>query len=550
MLLSCDKLSKSFGDRILFSELSFSLDKNERLCILGRNGCGKSTLLNIILGNEEYDAGDIKKQDVKISCLSQAQDTNDTRSGGEKTKQEIQRVFNENPSILLLDEPTNHLDIEGIEELEKKIASFRGGLILVSHDRYLIDKFATKILDLNTVPHVLYSGNYSDFLVKKSQLKLSIDNANKKLASKISHEKEVIAKLQSFNREKSIKRAESRKKALAKMEDFTKFNDDSTKMNIVLSPRVISGNDVLSISHVSKAYDRELFSDISCNVQRGEHIGLIGRNGTGKTTLFRLIMDMIESESGDIRLGANVSIGYYDQNLNILNENKSIYDEISNECGDLTETEIRNSLAAFSFYNDDVFKTIGKLSGGEKGRLSLCKLMLSNANLLLLDEPSNHLDMESKEILEKAINNYTGTVIFISHDRFFLNSCAHMIWEIDGCTLRNYVGNYDYYIKKKQDLIDKGLIKQSQIISEDISKPVNENRLLWEEEKRRKKELEKKKRDEQKTMAKIVELENKVAEIEEEESKVENASNYVFLKELMEEKDRLSAELLELYNNL
>lgn len=553
MIISCDNLTKSYGDRVLFSNLSFSLEKNERLCIVGRNGCGKSTLLKIISGIEDYDDGRVRAEDIKISYLTQQVEGLDTRSGGERTRDEIEKVFDEKPSLLLLDEPTNHLDMQGIEWLESKIASFRGAIILVSHDRFLIDRVATKILDLNTVPYKLYKGNYSAYVEQKSLIKLSAERFNKKREDKIKHEKAVIEKLKSFNREKSIKRAESREKLLAKIEGPVEFKDQETEINMVLTPGIESGKDVLFVNELGKSFgDKVLFNNASFDIRKGEHIGLIGGNGTGKTTIFKIILGDEKPDEGYVKIGTNVSVGFYDQNLCIIDDKKSVFDEIHDEYPYMTETEVRNTLAGFAFFNEDVFKKVGMLSGGEKGRLSLCKLMLSDSNFLLLDEPTNHLDMESREILEDALNRYTGTVLYISHDRYFLNKCSDRILELWDEKITNYLGNYDEYINKKADLIEKGYIrvKSEAPVSSPEPKEISEGRLSWQEEKAKKAAEEKRKRDEEKAIKRIEEIDEEIAEIDEEINLPENASNHVKLRELMERREELEAEINNLYELL
>lgn len=346
----------------------------------------------------------------------------------------------------MLDEPTNHLDLTSIKWLETYLSNYNGAVLIIAHDRYFLDKIVTKVIEIeNTHCHV-YDGNYSDFSVKKKQLRQAQLNLYLKQQSEIKHQEEVIAKLRSYKQEKFYKRAESREKALANMERIDKPEELKDVMNIKLEPDCISGNDVLTVEGLSKSFDNlHLFSDISFEIKRGEHVALIGDNGTGKTTILKIINDIISADAGTVKLGTNVHIGYYDQEHHNLEDSNTLFEEIADAYPDMTNTKIRNTLAAFMFTGDDVFKLVKDLSGGEKGRLSLAKLMLSEANLIILDEPTNHLDMTSKEILENAINNYTGTVFYVSHDRYFINQTASRILELTNTKIINYLGNYDYY---------------------------------------------------------------------------------------------------------
>lgn len=374
-------------------------------------------------------------------------------SGGEKTRVFLGKILLSKPDVILLDEPTNHLDMDSIAWLENFLLNYNGAVIIVAHDRYFLNKIVTKVVELEDAKASIFNGNYSDYAVKKEKLR---DAALKQYCNQqreIKHQQEVIEKLRSFNREKSIKRAESREKALNKIDVIDKPKFFDYEMNLTLTPQVISGNDVLSVYNLTKSYgERNLFKDISFELKRGEHVAIIGANGTGKTTILKILNELLDADSGEFKLGTKVTIGYYDQEHHVLNMDNTIFEEIADTYPDMTNTEIRNVLAAFLFTNDDVFKLISSLSGGERGRVSLAKLMLSEANFLILDEPTNHLDMVSKEILEKAIKNYTGTVLYVSHDRYFINQTADRILELTGETLINYIGNYDYYIEKKDEL--------------------------------------------------------------------------------------------------
>ena len=376
-----------------------------------------------------------------------------TLSGGQKTRVALGKLLLSKPDIILLDEPTNHLDMESIRWLENYLLGYNGSVIIVAHDRYFLDRIVTKIIEIENTHVTVFSGNYTAYADKKKILRNMQLKEYLNQQREIKHQQEVITKLKQFNREKSIKRAESREKMLDKLEVVDKPAEINDKMNIELNPSVISGNDVLSVSHLSKAFDdNTLFTDINFDIKRGERVALIGNNGTGKTTILKIINDILPADSGEIKLGSKVTIGYYDQEHHVLDPDKTLFDELQDAYPDLNNTQIRNTLAAFLFTNDDVFKYIRDLSGGERGRVSLAKLMLSNANFLILDEPTNHLDMVSKEILENALNSYTGTVLYVSHDRYFINTTATRIIELTGQTTVNYIGNYDYYIEKKDAL--------------------------------------------------------------------------------------------------
>ena len=402
-----------------------------------------------------------------------------TLSGGQKTRVALGRLLLSKPDIILLDEPTNHLDMESISWLENYLLNYSGAVLIVAHDRYFLDKIVSNIIELDNGNATVFSGNYTDYASKKAILRNMQLKEYLNQQREIKHQEEVITKLKQFNREKSIKRAESREKMLNKMEFVDKPEILNDKMDIKLEPNVISGNDVLTVDNLTKGFDGTvLFDNICFQIKRGERVALIGSNGTGKTTILKLINGIIPADSGSIYLGAKVNIGYYDQEHHVLDPDKTIFDEIRDAYPDLNNTQIRNTLAAFLFTNEDVFKYIKDLSGGERGRVSLAKLMLSNANFLILDEPTNHLDITSKEILENALNSYTGTVLFVSHDRYFINSTATRIIELANKTVVNYIGNYDYYLEKKDILGAKPITNNtSKSSSSAISK------LNWQEEK-------------------------------------------------------------------
>ena len=374
-----------------------------------------------------------------------------TLSGGQKTRVSLGKLLLSRPDIILLDEPTNHLDMKSIAWLENYLLNYKGAVIIVAHDRYFLDKVATKIIELDQGQGMVFLGNYTSYSQKKAQVREAKMKAYLNQQQEIRHQEEVIAKLKSFNREKSIKRAESREKMLSKIEVLEKPSEVNDEMALCLKPDILSGNDVITIRNLSKSFGHNhLFSHIDIDIKRGERVSVIGDNGTGKTTLLKIINQMLPADSGQITLGARVHIGYYDQDHQVLHMEKTLFDELQDTYPDLTNTRVRNVLAAFLFTGDDVFKRIGDLSGGERGRVSLAKLMLSNANFLILDEPTNHLDITSKEILEQALNQYTGTVLYVSHDRYFINRTATRILELTGETFINYIGNYDYYLEKRE----------------------------------------------------------------------------------------------------
>ena len=374
-----------------------------------------------------------------------------TLSGGQKTRVALSRILLTQPDIILLDEPTNHLDMDAIRWLETFLSNYRGSVLIVSHDRYFLDRVVSKVIEIEAGKSQTFLGSYSQYAEKKkaqrdAQMKLYLNQQQE-----IRHQEDVITKLRSFNREKSIRRAESREKMLNKMELVDKPVVLNSRMRISLEPEVISGNDVLTIENLSKSFENKpLFRNLNLSIHRGEVVGLLGANGTGKTTLLKIINRHLRPDSGKIHYGAKVSIGYYDQEQHVLNDENTIFDEISDAYPKLTNTRIRNVLAAFLFTGDRVFQKIGTLSGGEKGRVSLAKLMLSNANFLILDEPTNHLDIQSREILEDAINDYEGTVFYVSHDRYFINQTATRILDLSPDGIVNYKGNYTYYLEQKE----------------------------------------------------------------------------------------------------
>ena len=530
MILSCQSICKSFGEKVILNDASFHIEEREKAALIGNNGAGKTTLLRIIMEEISADSGQVVlMKDKKIGYLAQYQEIKghrtiyeellstkqyiidmedrmrateiqmkhasgeelerlmntytwlthefelengyayrselmgvlkglgfteedfnkqiETLSGGQKTRVALGKLLISKPDILLLDEPTNHLDMESISWLETYLLNYPGAVFIVSHDRYFLDKVVTKVIEIDAGQVRMYSGNYSAYAEKKAQLRDAQYKAYLNQQREIKHQEAVIVKLKSFNREKSIRRAESREKMLGKIQRIEKPTEVQSQMRLSLEPRVISGNDVLTVEELSKSFPEQiLFTDISFQIKRGERVALIGNNGTGKTTMLKILNDLIPADSGTFTLGSKVQIGYYDQEHHVLHPEKTIFEEISDAYPTLTETEIRNMLAAFLFTNDDVFKLISSLSGGERGRVSLAKLMLSEANFLILDEPTNHLDIASKEILEEALNSYTGTVLYVSHDRYFINQTATRILELTNQAVVNYIGDYDYYL--------------------------------------------------------------------------------------------------------
>ncbi len=466
-----------------------------------------------------------------------------TLSGGQKTRIALGKLLLQNPDLIMLDEPTNHLDLNSITWLETYLLNYKGAVIIVSHDRYFLDKIATKIIEIDCGIVSSFHGNYSDYAIQKEHLRTEQMNAYLNQQREIKHQEEVIDKLKQFNREKSIRRAESREKMLDKIERLEKPAEVRTDMKLTLTPYKASGNDVMQIEGLSKRFDTHLlFEKVSFEIKRGEHVAIIGDNGTGKTTLLKIINELVPMDSGIIRLGTNVEIGYYDQEHHILHMDKTLFDEISDDYPYLTNTEIRNTLAAFLFTGEDVFKKISALSGGERGRVSLAKLMLSEANFLILDEPTNHLDITSKEILETALNAYEGTVLYVSHDRYFINKTATRILELTQQQFVNYIGNYDYYLEKKELLTPMSAATVSA-----KTQKASTQKLDWKQQKEAQAILRKRENDLKKCEDKIDILEQKNIALDEEMAKPEIAVNSVRLQEIAKEKEIIETELEVLY---
>ena len=633
MILSCQGISKSFGEKVILNDASFHIEEREKAALIGNNGAGKTTLLRIIMNEISADSGQVVlMKDKKIGYLAQYQDVSghrtvyeellttkqyiidmedrmraievqmknasgeeldrlmntytrlthefelengyaykselmgvlkglgftdedfakqvETLSGGQKTRVALGKLLISKPDILLLDEPTNHLDMESISSLETYLLNYPGAVFIVSHDRYFLDKVVTKVIEIDAAQVRMYSGNYSAYAEKKAQLRDAQYKAYLNQQRDIKHQEAVIVKLKSFNREKSIRRAESREKMLGKIQRIEKPTEVQSQMRLSLEPRVVSGNDVLTVEELSKSFpEQTLFTDISFQIKRGERVALIGNNGTGKTTMLKILNDLIPADSGTFSLGSKVQIGYYDQEHHVLQAEKTIFEEISDTYPTLTETEIRNMLAAFLFTGDDVFKVISSLSGGERGRVSLAKLMLSEANFLILDEPTNHLDIASKEILEEALNSYTGTVFYVSHDRYFINQTATRILELTNQAVVNYIGDYDYYLEKKEELTEKYAPVQQETVTVQETAPAtaSEGKLTWQQQKEEQARKRKQEAELKKTEARIEELETRDKEIDETLVLPDVCTNVGRCAELSREKDKIQQELEELY---
>lgn len=470
-----------------------------------------------------------------------------TLSGGQKTRVSLGKLLLSNPDLILLDEPTNHLDMESIAWLETFLVNYNGSIVVIAHDRYFLNKVVSKVIEIENTKATVFEGNYTDYAAKKEQMREIMIHHYLNQQKEIKHQEEVIAKLKSFNREKSIKRAESREKMLSKIDRLEKPVDVNAEMHIQLEPNITSGNDVLTVKGLKKSFGNNLlFEDLDFEIKRGEKIAIIGNNGTGKTTILKIINQIIKEDAGDIKLGAKVHIGYYDQEHHVLSMEKTIFDEIQDTYPHMDNTKVRNVLAAFLFTGDDVFKRVKYISGGERGRVSLAKLMLSDANFLILDEPTNHLDIVSKEILENAIKNYSGTVLYVSHDRYFINRTATSILDLTHGKLLNYIGNYDYYLEKKPEVErlhlgfsasmesspsnNATIGKQNQILSglrvQQNSNPISdseqsylskesENKLDWKQQKEEQARIRKRQNDLKKVEEEIHSLEIRDEELNE-----------------------------------
>ena len=590
-------ISKSYGDKVLLKDFTYIFLKNDRVGIIGPNGSGKSTLMKIIAGWVQPDSGTTEiGQTVKLGYFSQENEAMDESlrvidyiknaaeyvktkdgsisasqmlerflfpssvqytvigklSGGEKRRLYLLRILMEAPNVILLDEPTNDLDIQTLVILEDYLDTFPGIVITVSHDRYFLNRVVTKVIEVDQAHIRMYMGNYKAYAAKKQQIRDARLKEYMNQQREIKHQQAVIEKLRSFNREKAIKRAESREKMLDRITPVEKPVESVREMHFSLEPSCISGSDVLTVEHLSKRFDsQQLFQDISFEIHRGEHVAIIGDNGTGKTTLLKIINQVVSADKGSFTLGSKVKIGYYDQEHHVLHDEKTIFDEISDDYPSLTHTQIRNTLAAFQFTGEEVFKQIRTLSGGEKGRVSLAKLMLSEANFLILDEPTNHLDITSKEILEEALNNYSGTVLYVSHDRYFINQTCSRILELVNQTFVNYIGNYDYYLEKKEELTrayaSAPAVSAGIAPSESSSDNQTESKLSWQEQKEQQAKERKRKNDLKKTEEEIAKLEERNTVIDEELTKEEIYSNSIECQKLSTERAENEEKLEVLY---
>lgn len=591
MILNIANLNKTYVGKQILKGVTFHIEDKEKAAIVGINGSGKTTLIKCILGEEEPDDSETVialSKGKKIGYLAQQHadmpgaeediptdftdakalamkqeieafgDDFDTLSGGQKTRKRLEEILLTKPDLLILDEPTNHLDIESIQWLEKVLKRYDGAVLLVSHDRYFLDHVVTKIIDLDNGRARMYRGNYSEYAEKKKQIRDAELKAYYNQQADIAHQQAVIDKLKQFNREKSIKRAESREKALAKVELLDKPEELDNEMRLALTPHLQSGNDVLSVKALSKSFgEKTLFSNISFEIKRGEHVAVIGANGTGKTTLLKILNEQEPATTGSFKLGTNVEIGYYDQEHAVLHMEKTIFDEIQDDYPYMNDTKVRNVLAAFLFRGDDVYKRIGDLSGGEQGRVSLAKLMLSNANFLILDEPTNHLDIQGREVLEDAIRNYEGTVLYVSHDRYFINKTATRILELFENRFDNYIGDYDYYLEKKEDVRKYGVsvldanansqkARTSAVPNPEIK---SEQKTDWELQKEYKKNLQKLQRDLKSTEEEIQKLEARNEELDDDYMNPDIAADVGRLMELHKEHEKNDARLGDLYEN-
>lgn len=495
----------------------------------------QSELVGVLKGlgfeNEDFDK--------KIASLS----------GGEKTRVALAKMLLTAPDLIILDEPTNHLDLNAIHWLEGYLAQYNGAVLIVAHDRYFLDKIVSKVIEIRQTKSRVYLGNYTEYTKKRQEILDSLQKQYLNQQAEIKHQEEVIAKLKQFNREKSIKRAESREKMLDKIERIDKPIEENTKMHLLFTPKIQSGNDVLTVKGLSKRFgDHVLFENIDFEIKRGEHVAIIGDNGSGKTTILKMINDLLTPDSGTITLGTNVEIGYYDQEHHVLHMEKTLFEEIQDEYPNMTNTEIRNLLAAFLFTEDDVFKQIKSLSGGERGRVSLAKLMLSDANFLILDEPTNHLDIDSKAILENAINHFEGTVLYVSHDRYFINTTAHRILDLTSQTMLNYIGNYDYYLDKKDAMEQAHLQTETKVsdVTASATATASDTKLSWQQQKEEQARQRKLEKELQAVETEIEELESDNEQIDTELSDPANGNDVAKLQELSKKRAENDARLEEL----
>ena len=653
MILACNHISKAFLEKPILTDVTFQIEKFEKVALVGINGAGKTTLLRIIMGDLIPDSGTVTRtRDLTVGYLAQVQNVNSentireeltsvrqpiidmenkltqyekdmavekgaaltslvddynllqdrfkilggygwrgevngilkglsfdgdaadqkisTLSGGEKTRVALGKLLLQRPDLIILDEPTNHLDITSIQWLEGFLVSYKGAVLIVSHDRYFLDRIVTKVVELENTRSTVFTGNYSFYAEQKKKLRDEAMHSYLCNQAEIKHQEEVITKLKQFNREKSIKRAESREKMLGKMTVIDKPQELNDEMRIKLTPCIQSGREVLHVEDLAMSFDNnELFKGVSFDIRRGEHVALIGNNGTGKTTILRIINGLLAPLQGEIRTGVNVHIGYYDQEHHVLNDNNTVFEEISDSYPDMNNTKIRNILAAFLFTGEDVFKKISSLSGGEKGRVSLAKLMLSEANLLILDEPTNHLDVVSKEVLENALNSYEGTVFYVSHDRYFINHTASRILSLTHEVILDYpgnsdieapecyIGNYNHYIEKSGE-IENSLLENAGVTDDAASKKAGDSDMTyssvsdngamnWKAMKENQARERKRENDLKKCEQEISCMESRNSAIDEEMALPENCTDIGRLSKLNKEKTSNEEKLEALY---
>lgn len=634
MLLSCNHLAKAYGVDTILEDVSFFVEDEEKVAIVGINGAGKTTLLKIIMGEISKDAGEIivskgksigylsqmmefdsnqtiycEVESAKKDLIAMEQEIRDmeqrmgsvlpeqlesfmadyhhkmeefedlggysyrgeivsvirglgfddedfdrsmnTLSGGQKTRVCLAKLLVSRPDMLILDEPTNHLDIAAIEWLEGFLKGYKGAVLIVSHDRYFLDRIVTKVVEIENKKSATYKGTYTDYSRKKEEQRAIYLKHYFEQQAEIKHQEQVISTIRGFKTEAALIRAKSREKMLNKIERMDKPLEIRADMHFSIEPAVESGKDVLQVKGLSKSFgDLSLFQDLNVDIKKGERVAIIGSNGTGKTTFLKILNQLLKADAGEFKLGTKVMIGYYDQEQQLFDEENTLFDEIADSYPDLTNTKIRNVLGAFLFTNDDVFKQIKDLSGGERGRVSLAKLMLSEANFLILDEPTNHLDINSKEILETALNNYSGTVLFVSHDRYFINRTATRILELKDQTMINYLGNYDYYLEKKDTILNTGGIINETVNRREAEKQASKANAVadWAKQK----EEAAKKRKLENAIAKVEEeiekLEQELALIEEKQADPSIATNSAKLNEWMSKYNDVKTKLNPLYD--
>ncbi|MQS75776.1 ABC-F family ATP-binding cassette domain-containing protein [Companilactobacillus halodurans] len=611
ILLQAQNITKNFGTKKLFSNVSFEIQDNSRIGLVGRNGVGKSTLLKIISDQESYNSGNIAlKKDTNIGYLAQDSGLNSdseifsemehvfdylkkqekemhqleekladptvadydqilkeydrlqttfrqengygyqseirsvlkgfgfdeevwhdqisTLSGGERSRLAMAKMLLEHHDILLLDEPTNHLDINTVEWLENYLKGYRGALVIVSHDQYFLDKVVTEIVEINQHSSTRYSGNYSFYLQEKKKNQEVAWKHYEEQQAEIKKTEEYIQK--NIVRASTTKMAQSRRKKLEHMDVLDKPGSDQGSVHFSFDIDKESGNDVLLVKDAAIGYDNQIMSEpINLDVKKGERVGIIGPNGIGKSTFLKSILGKIPMIKGTSQFGANVQIGYYDQNLKGLNPKKDVLHEIWDLYPRLDEQVIRNKLGAFLFSGDDVLKPVAGLSGGEKARLMLTKLSMENDNFLVMDEPTNHLDIDSKEVLEDALKSFAGTVLFVSHDRYLLNTLADRIVDISSNGSKIYLGDYDYYLEKTTD---KPVEE-----SEEKSSTVSEKKVEYQQSKEQQKQERKLRRQVDELEKQLTELEDKNTAIQKEMTKDENLTSYSKLADLQKELD-------------